>query len=71
MSPSEPAAGARMTDPEARELERQNAYLKLRNAQLQEDIAAVTAESERLRQMLERVNGRRAARPPSPVSGGQ
>lgn len=44
------------------EMVRQNDYLKLRNAQLQEDVAGLSADNERLRQELERVVGRRALR---------
>lgn len=46
----------------AAEMVRQNDYLKLRNAQLQEDVAGLSAENERLRQELERVVGRRTLR---------
>jgi hypothetical protein len=48
-------------------LARENAYLKQRNAQLQEDLTAVSAEAERLRQIVERLHGRTAAAP----GGGQ
>lgn len=51
-------------------LTQENAYLKLRNAQLQEEIIAVTADAERLRQTLERTHARRAERP-NPLGGGQ
>jgi hypothetical protein len=44
------------------EMVRQNDYLKLRNAQLQEDVAGLAADNERLRQELERIVGRRALR---------
>ncbi|HEX7761187.1 MAG TPA: hypothetical protein VF459_16895, partial [Caulobacteraceae bacterium] len=44
----------------AAEMVRQNDYLKLRNAQLQEDVASLAADNERLRQELERIVGRRA-----------
>ena len=53
------------------QLTRENDYLKQRNAQLQGDVAAISAEAERLRQILERLNGRSAARAPSPLGGGQ
>ena len=46
----------------AAEMVRQNDYLKLRNAQLQEDVAGLAAENGRLQQELERVVGRRALR---------
>lgn len=52
-------------------LARENAYLRLRNAQLQEDVAALSAEIDRLRQAAERLQGRRAARAPNPLGAGQ
>jgi hypothetical protein len=53
------------------DLGRENAYLRQRNAQLEEDVLALAAEAERLRQIVERLHGRTAARPPNPLSGGQ
>ena len=53
------------------DLARENTYLRQRNAQLQEDLTALGAEAERLRQIVERLHGRTAARPPNPLSGGQ
>jgi len=54
------------------DLTRQNDYLKTRNAQLQDDVASLGAENTRLREELERIMGRRAARQaPNPMSGGQ
>ena len=54
------------------DLARQNDYLKARNAQLQNDVTELGAENTRLREELERVMGRRAARAaPNPMSGGQ
>lgn len=50
---------------EALQLERQNAYLKLRCAQLQEDVANLDAHVIRLTQELERLRGRRADPPGS------
>lgn len=52
-------------------LRRENAYLLQRNAQLQDDLTAITAEAERLRQVVERLHGRTASRLPNPLSGGQ
>ena len=52
-------------------LARENAYLKQRNAQLQADLADLSAETERLRQALERTTTRRAPGAPNPLSGGQ
>ncbi len=54
------------------DLARQNDYLKARNAQLQNDVVELGAENVRLREELERVMGRRAARAaPNPILGGQ
>ena len=54
------------------DLLRQNDYLKLRNAQLQDDVANLSAENERLRQEMERIAGRRTARAtPNPLGSGQ
>jgi hypothetical protein len=50
---------------EALQLERQNAYLKLRCAQLQEDVTNLDAHVIRLQQELERLRGRRADLPGS------
>ena len=53
-------------------LARDNAYLLKRNAQLQDDLTALTAEAERLRQVVERLHGLAPTRPPpNPLSGGQ
>lgn len=52
-------------------VERENAYLRQRNAQLQGDVAALSAEVERLRQILERLHGRTPSHVPNPLSGGQ
>jgi len=57
--------------PDQDRLTRENAYLLQRNAQLQDDLTAITAEAERLRQMVERLHGRTPSRPPNPLSGGQ
>lgn len=61
-APSETAAEAQA---------RENAYLKQRNAQLQDDVSALTAETHRLQQIVERLHGRTPAAPPNPLSGGQ
>ena len=53
------------------ELQRENAYLKQRNAQLQSDLTDVGAERDRLAQELERVHGRRQARAANPLGDGQ
>ena len=60
-----------MTETAPADLVRENAYLKSRIAQLQSDMADVAAEANRLRQELERLHGRRAARPPNPLGSGQ
>ena len=50
---------------------RENEYLRQRNAQLQEDVTALTAEAERLRQIVERLHGRTRVAAPNPLRGGQ
>ena len=61
-----------MTDAEEQALRRENQYLKLRIIQLQADVTDISAESERLRQALERTGAARAARlTPNPLGGGQ
>jgi len=52
-------------------LARENLYLRQRVAQLTDDVSSLTAETDRLRQTLERMHGRVAARRPDPLSGGQ
>lgn len=59
------------SSPDAGDLARENAYLKTRVAQLTSDIADLAAEVDRLRQERERLHGRRAARAPNPLGGGQ
>jgi len=51
-------------------LRRENAYLRGRIAQLQEDVTAITAEAERLRQVAERLHGRTPLHTPNPSGGG-
>jgi hypothetical protein len=51
-----------MDEAEAGKLLRENAYLKLRCAQLQDDVTDLGSQAMRLRQELERVLGQRAAR---------
>lgn len=53
------------------DLTRVNAYLRDRNAQLQDDVTALEAEVHRLRQVAERLHGRTPAVLPNPLSGGQ
>jgi len=52
-------------------LQRENRYLKARNAELQSDVTSMAAESQRLQEELERLHGRVALRRPNPLSGGQ
>ena len=53
-------------------LEHENQYLKLRVAQLQEDVTDLSAEVVRLRQRLDQFNDRRSnGVSPNPLSGGQ
>jgi cell division protein FtsB len=52
-------------------LQRENAYLKQRNAQLQSDVTDLEAQLERLNRTLERNMARRAEGQPNPLSGGQ
>lgn len=51
------------------ELERENAYLKNRLAQLEGDLVDLAAENGRLREERERLHARRAARAPNPLGG--
>jgi prefoldin subunit 5 len=54
-----------MTEPTLESLTRENAYLRQRNAQLQEDLTALGAEAERLRQIVERLHGRTTTASPT------
>lgn len=60
-----------MTDEEGELLLRENAYLKMRCAQLQDDVTDLGAQVQRLQQNLEHTHARRAAMRPDPLSGGQ
>jgi hypothetical protein len=53
------------------DLERENAYLKLRLAQLESDVLHLQAENGRMMEERERTHARRAARAPNPLGGGQ
>ncbi len=54
--------GARgVDDAEARKLVRENDYLKLRCAQLQDDVTDLSGQLTRARQELERLHGRAGA----------
>jgi len=55
----------------AADLERENAYLKARIAQLENDVMDLNAENRRLAEERERLHARRAARAPNPLGGGQ
>lgn len=63
MSAAQPLAQA--------DLERENAYLRSRNGQMADDIVTLQAENRRLGEIVERLHGRKAARAPNPLSGGQ
>jgi cell shape-determining protein MreC len=52
-------------------LQRENRFLKARNAELQSDVISLGAEAQRLREELERLHGRAALRRPNPLSGGR
>ena len=56
-----------MSGPDTAALERENAQLKQRVAQLQDDVSDLTAEAHRLRQQLERMLSPRAAAAPNPL----
>ena len=57
---------------ETERLERENAYLKQRCAQLEGDVTDLGAQVGRLTQQLERIAGRREAPGhPNPLAGGQ
>jgi hypothetical protein len=60
-----------MTQASPDSLARENLYLRQRNAQLQGDVVPLSAEVERLGQIVERLHGRTRARTPNPLSGGQ
>jgi predicted nucleic acid-binding Zn-ribbon protein len=65
------AQGAAMAERTAEDLARENAYLKLRLAQVEADVTDLSAENQRLREERERLHVRRAARGPDPLGGGQ
>jgi predicted nucleic acid-binding Zn-ribbon protein len=52
-------------------LQRENRYLKGRNAELQSDVTSLAAENQRLREERERLRGRVALHRPNPLGGGQ
>lgn len=54
-------AGRGVDDAEARKLVRENDYLKLRCAQLQDDVTDLSSQLTRARRELERLHGHRAA----------
>jgi hypothetical protein len=60
-----------MTEDEIQGLVRQNAYLKQRNAQLENDVVDLSAQVTRLQHQNEHFSARRMARRPDPLSGGQ
>ncbi|HYF21965.1 MAG TPA: hypothetical protein VD929_01070 [Caulobacteraceae bacterium] len=60
-----------MTDEDAVRLRRENDYLKLRCAQLENDVSDLGSQVTRLQQTLERAAGGRTGFAPNPLSGGQ
>jgi len=61
-----------MSATELNRLQQENAYLKLRCAQLQADVSDLGAQVGRLQGELERLHGRRAGfTQANPLSGGQ
>lgn len=60
-APGEATGGPGGDAVEAVQLGRQNAYLKLRCSQLQEDVTNLNAQVIRLQQELERLRGQRAS----------
>jgi hypothetical protein len=69
--PAERVTTPPLGGPSPESLVRENVYLKQRNAQLQEDVTSLGAEATRLREIVERLHGRSAARAPNPLAGGQ
>ena len=59
-----------MDDVEGQKLVRENDYLKLRCAQLQDDVTNLSSQVNRLQQELERVRGRRDAHAAAPGGAG-
>jgi hypothetical protein len=53
-----------MDDVEGAKLVRENAYLKLRCAQLQDDVTSLSSQVTRMQQELERLHGVRARAEP-------
>lgn len=61
-----------MSATELNRLHQENAYLKLRCAQLQADVSDLDAQLSRVQNELERLHGRRAtAVQANPLAGGQ
>ena len=60
-----------MVDRTLAELERENAYLKRRVAQLESDVVDLGAENGRLQEERQRTHAHRAARAPNPLGSGQ
>jgi hypothetical protein len=67
--PAAPALAAETVATPDERLTRENAYLRQRNAQLQDDVTALGAEASRLRQIVERLHGRDAGLANDPSRG--
>ena len=72
MTGADGAAEAQMGVADRDAVLRENAYLKSRCAQLQDDVTDLSAALDRARRQLERVDARRNSNAaPDPLSGGQ
>lgn len=60
-----------MTDRTPAEVERENADLRQRVAQLEADVTDLSAENGRVCEGRERLHARRTARAPNPLGSGQ
>ena len=60
-----------MAERTVQDVEHENAYLRLRVAQLEADVVDISAENGRLQEERERLHSRRVARRPNPLGGGQ
>lgn len=60
-----------MSDQTPDQLRRENLYLRQRVAQLEADLADLSADLVRAQQERERLHGRKASAVPNPLAGGQ